>query len=1359
MARSELAFPVVGLGASAGGIEALLSFLGNTPNDSGMAYVVILHLSPKHESNADKILQRATSMPVLEVTAPTRIERNHVYVISPALQLEMSDGHLVVGPADRPPERQVAIDLFMRTLANAHGLRAFGIILSGTGSDGTAGLTYIKAQGGVTMAQSLDDAEFPDMPRSAIERSIVDFVLPAADMPQKLMDLWANAARIDLPLNDPFYNPSAAETNFRSSDAIEAALLAVLKILSGRTGHDFRHYKRATVLRRIERRMQVNSVATMPAYIERLEADSEEAPALLADMLIGVTNFFRDREAFEALERDIVPAIVAHADEHDTDSIRVWAAGCSTGEEAYSLSMLFRAEATLQNAARKTQIFASDIDERAISIARRGCYPESIVTDVPVAHLRQYFSREGAHFQVKKEIRDSVLFAVHNILRDPPFSKLQLITCRNLLIYLDRRAQREVLQTFHFALQPGGFLFLGTSETADAAEELFATVDKKNRVYRAKAVTGAIRPVLTPRDAPSIVIAPPMPSPRVIASKRAPSVAIHHRALERYGPPSVLIDDHGEIVHMSERAGRYLRHVGGEPSRSLLTLVKPELRLELRAAIAQAARSNRAIDTRAVALQLDGVAIGVAMVVQPFIDKESSADLMLVLFTETGALARAAALGDHADADTAAMHALENEITTLKGQLQDTIEHSDTSTEELKASNEELQAINEELRSATEELETSKEELQSINEELVTVNYELKVKVEETAKINDDLQNLISSNDIATIFVDREMRVKWFTPKAASLFNLIEADFGRLLSDITHRLQYDRVLADAAETFESLRVIEREIKSLDNRWYLARTLPYRTAEDRIEGAILNFVDITQRRQAEDSLREGQEQMRLVAESATDFAIITMDRAGRITGWNRGAELMFGYAASEVEGQPGDLIFTPEDRAAGVPADELRRARDLGHAEDDRWHLRRDGSRFYCSGVVHPLIDGGLKGYAKIARDLTDKRIQEYEQESTLERTQASNILKDEFIAVMSHELRHPLNLIQLNMDLLARLPAIMDVPNAARAVTTVQRAVHSQAQIIGDLLDLSRVRTGKLKLDRALTSFDAIVVTIVSACRGQIDAGGLQLLTHGLERGEDSIVLDADVTRIEQIVWNLLSNAIKFTPPGGTISVRLDREGTDARLEIGDTGIGIAEESRGKVFDMFGQIERHPGPHHQDGLGIGLALVAQLVEAHQGRIAVQSAGEGLGSTFIVSLPCALAGKATLPGIEAEDRGSLAGLRILLVDDSEDVLATLMALCDMEGAAVVGAPSGRQALALLADQDFDLIVSDIGMPEMDGYALIAALRASGRNASIPALALTGYSDGQKARASGFTDVLCKPVPMADLLTRLKVLAAV
>lgn len=1360
-APHSLSFPVVGIGASAGGLQALVRFFERMPQSPGMAFVVVVHLSPRYESHVDEILQRATRMRTVQVSSSVKIEKDHVYVIPPGCNLEMVDGMLQVIAAQRPRERHVVIDVFFRTLARAHTDRAVGIIMSGTGADGSVGMARIKEEGGVSLVQAPEDAEYDDMPQAAIESGVVDFVLPVADMPQKLIELWSNASRIFLP------SPDEPPTQIVSADAIDpelsasVALAEILRLLSMRTGHDFRHYKRATILRRLERRMQVCALSNMHEYLAYLQSNPDETKDLLADMLIGVTNFFRDREAFEALGRHVIPELLQVAQDDCSEGIRAWCAGCSTGEEAFSLAMLLSHEAEREKVSTRIQVFATDVDERAIAVARRAQFSPAIVTDVPPAYLRQYFKKEPGHYHIAKMVRDRVLFAAHNVLQDPPFSRLHLITCRNLMIYLDRRAQQQVLQTFHAALQPGGYLFLGSSETVDAAEGLFSPVDKNNRIYRALPASRKLHLSTRLRSPMALQdLVRPSLAVRAQASGEKPTAyaQLHQRALAKLGPPTALIDSDFRIVHLSDSAGRYLRYVGGEPSHHLPTLVLPELQVDVRATVHEALKRDASAASRPIVLAESGHSVEVTITVVPFKEGGTAEKLLLVLFHEVASAPAGASARKTASAD-AMVDKLSAEVELLRRQLQETIEHSEASTEELKASNEEFQAMNEELRSATEELETSKEELESINEELTTVNYELKLKVEETVKINDDLQNLIASSDIATVFVDSNMLVKWFTPPTASLFNLIQTDRGRSLQDITHRLDYPDMIDDAKEAFRNLRVIEREVKTNDNRWFLTKILPYRTVEDRIDGAVLNFVDISERVKAQGALREGLERLRMISESTKDFAIISMDEQGIVTGWNRAAEILFGYAASEIEGHRLDCIFTPEDRARNRPVEELKIAQDQGHAEDERWHVRKDGSRFYCSGVVYPLMDSGtLKGYAKIARDLTEKHIEEHHRDSVLERSEAANLLKDQFIAIMSHELRHPLNLIQLNTELLARIPGVGTAPKAASALEKIRKAIHNQSQIIGDLLDLSRVQTGKLKLDCQPIRLADSICAVIDAVSVQASAAQVSLLAPGLNsESAREIIVNGDANRIEQIVWNLLNNAIKFTSAGGTVTVSLRREGDDARVDVEDTGIGIDAGSLDKVFTLFGQLDGQHNRQNRHGLGIGLALVAQLAEAQGGRASASSPGEGQGSTFSFWLP--LTGHAHHPkNNEARfPAGRLEGLRILVVDDSEEIVTSLSMLFEMEGAEVSTAQNGRKALTQLETADFDILVSDLGMPVMDGYTLLARLRHGSRNADIPAIALTGYGYSQKAALVGFNDQMCKPVPMNELMVKLAELA--
>lgn len=1344
---SHLNFPVVGIGASAGGLQAVQHFFEHMPSDNGMAFVVVLHLSPDHQSSAGTLIASRTKMAVTQLVSAVPIEPNHVYVISPAQRLSMNDGYLRGLPPIPRSGRHVTIDLFFRDLADAHKERAFCVVLSGTGSDGAVGLSRIKEQGGVTLAQLPEDAEFDGMPKAAINSQKVDFILPVVDMPQKILDLWHNAQRIQLPNAPEIQAGPAPKTDEQAAEKAEQALLDILAKLRSGTGHDFRHYKRATVLRRIERRMQVTTQPDLPAYYRYLCEHGNETKALLDDMLIGVTNFFRDRESFESLEREIIPQLFArHKTSESGHEIRVWSAGTSTGEEAYSLAMLLNDYKIENTSDLKLQVFASDIDDRAISAGRAGLYSEAIVTDITPTRLRRYFVKEGTTYRVRKDIREQVLFAIHSLLSDPPFSQIDLIVCRNLLIYLDRDVQREILQMFHFALRTDGYLFLGSSESADACSDLFAPVDKKNRIFRARNTLSVNRLPAMPRGGYARTISAAQPS-NSQTPKKPSTVALYQRAAEHFSPPSIVINGEAEILYISKGAGQYLQHMTGEVSNNLLSLVNGDLRVELRTSIFQAQQSKQSARTRPVNLQRDAKHYEVQIEVNPFTDAETELECLYITFREQQIDAQNVSSNATVQSENQMLSNLDRELQRTKLQLQNVIEQGEVSSEELKASNEEMQAINEELRSASEELETSKEELQSTNEELLTVNHELKIKVEETDEVNDYLSNLISSTDIATVFVDRDLRIKWFTPCATGIFNMLAVDVGRPLMDITHRLEYDEMIGDARAVFDSLKGVEREIGSSDGHWYIVRVLPYRSNVDQIGGIVLTFVDITSRRKAEQELRLSEERMRLVAESTHDYAIVILNEEGFITEWNEGARHTFGFSRDEAQGQHFRFIFSAEDQLEGVPEIELATARTKGRSDDERWHVRKDGSRFYCSGEVTALSSNGFNGFVKIARDLTNHIKLQEQQQQNLTASLKSIQQKDQFFAVMSHELKHPLNLIQLNAQVARRLPVAKKDPMLQKAIGTITDAVASQARIIDDLMDVARVRNGKLQLQCEpvdlvvlLSEIQQVVVKAEPDCRIQF------------KTPDESLFIHADHTRIEQIIWNLLTNAIKFTPAGGTVQVVATKHDQSVRIEVIDTGPGIEQDQLERIFEMFGQANLRPSGQHRGGLGIGLALVKQLVESHAGRIWAYSEGSGKGSRFTVELPLVDVPDQATDVHPDEDEGQLAGIRVLLLDDSPEVLEALQLLLELEDAQVLGFDHPSKALAVAQSQRFDVIISDIGLPGMDGHEFLAALRGIPGYAAVPAIALTGYGAAEATHrqgASRFDASLGKPVVLEDL----------
>jgi two-component system, chemotaxis family, CheB/CheR fusion protein len=1001
---------VIGIGASAGGIAPLQEFFEGIKPDTGLGFVVVMHLSPEFDSQLGSIIQQKTSMPVTQVTEAVKVRPNHVYVIPPNHQMTFEESMLHLIPPQQGLGRRVAIDLFFRTLAHAYGQRAVCIIMSGSDSDGVIGLKHIRAQGGLTIAQEPTEAAFDSMPLTAISTGMVDWVLPVAAMPKKLVEFLSNEHRMKLPpeiqeaeksdvkVQDAPGGETISDETRSTED--EAAIGKVLAHVRARTGHDFSHYKRATVLRRIARRLQVNSLESIPQYLEFLRKHPEEARALLQDLLIGVTHFFRDRDAFASLESHI-PQIFATKKKED--EIRVWVAGCASGEEAYSIAMLLCEYAVRLENPPKVQLFATDIDENSISYAREGLYPSMIEADISPERLRDFFVRNHGRYRVKKEIREKVLFAAHNVLGDAPFARCDLISCRNLLIYLTPEAQKQVLDIFHFALRPGGLLFLGAAENHGPGRSLFSAVDAKERIFlrrstprpswkvpvlptrtsdqRARPVRWRSRlmPALTQDVAGHAGIAG-TPSLQAGATRRGQLFGeLHLRLLEEYGPPSIVVNESHEIVHLSAGAGRYLQFVAGEPTANITKVIIPALQIELRTALFKAAQTAQTAKTAPATVELDAGPELIVLEVRPMKTADEATGYFLLLFERQVGTPAADALAKTASHGAVGV-AADDEIHFLKEQLAATVEQYEAANEELKASNEELQAMNEELRSATEQLETSKEELQSVNEELITVNHELKTSVEDLSRTNADLNNLMAATDVGTIFLDRQLRIHRFTPSAQKIFNLISSDIGRPLADITSALKYEGFMNDAETVLRDLHTIEREVcVGESDHWYMTRLTPYRESEDRIAGVVATFVDITARKRVEDKLRTREQRYRTLF-NRVPVAVYSTNADGVIRDFNQRAVELWGRTP-EKNGEKfcgsrrrfySDGKPMPYDQ---YPIARVLRGEELS-AEDCELILElKDGTRknVFVSPIVLKNDQGEITGAIDCLHDITARK--------------------------------------------------------------------------------------------------------------------------------------------------------------------------------------------------------------------------------------------------------------------------------------------------------------------------------------------------------------------------------------------------
>jgi PAS domain S-box-containing protein len=1007
-------FFIVGIGASAGGVQALQQFFLHTPLNSGIAYVVILHLSPNHDSQLAQVLQHETQMPVIQVTEKTSIAANRVYVVPPDHHLVMEAEEISVLPNMKVEDRRAPVDIFFRSLAGQYGARAISVILSGTGANGSMGLKRIKEFGGATFVQNPKEAEFSEMPRNAIATQLIDEVLNVADIPGRILAYCKGLNKIQLP-DEPSGNTQELQ---------QQSLQTIFTQLRLRTGHDFSNYKRPTLLRRIERRISVLGLHDLQSYVAALVDSTEETHSLLKDLLISVTNFFRDEQAFKFLEQEVISALFLG--KGSQDQVRIWVAGCATGEEAYSIAMLCAEHSIRTLDCPKIQIFATDIDESAIAIAREGLYTINDAADVSPGRLKQFFTKHGDLHRVKREIREMVLFADHNFLKDPSFSRLDLISCRNVLIYLNSTAQARVAETFHFALKPKGFLFLGTSESVDGTTELYSVYNREHHIYTTREI--ALKNYPIPNSVPRFQYtknpAPVFQKEETVTVRQRLSFGdLHQKLLEEYAPPSVVINQAYDIVHMSERAAKYFQFSGGEPTQNIMKLVPAQIRLEMRAALFQAVQLKGPIELHNIRTVAQGQQELLDIHIRPALKEGNITEgLLLIIFKPAEAPLQEENTLIVESNEPVAKH-LEDELIALKSQLKELIEHHEYQAEELKASNEELQAMNEELRSAAEELETSKEELQSINEELRTVNQELKVKVEETGLNSNNLQNLINSASVGTIFVDRNFDIRLYTPAVLDIFNLKSGDYGRPVTDITHKLNYTSLLDDAQTVLDRLTIIEQEVTTTDDRSYMMRLLPYRTAEERIGGVVITFFDITKRKSSETALKQSEEQIRMLIEGVKDYAIFMIDTERRVVVWNSGAKLIFGYDDSDMIGNTSDVLFTKEDQEIHEPENDLQQCLSTGLTEDERWYQRKDGSKFWGSGTTQPIRKdtGEITGYVKIMRDLTQ---QKESQEALAQSEERYRLQLEESVALRTEELNqsrgHYLTLVENTPDLVTR---------------------------------------------------------------------------------------------------------------------------------------------------------------------------------------------------------------------------------------------------------------------------------------------------------------------------------------------------
>jgi two-component system CheB/CheR fusion protein len=842
-------FPIIGIGASAGGFEALEQFMANVPPDSGMAFVIVQHLDPTRKGLMPELLQRCTRMKVTQVKDRTRVRPDCVYVIPPNRNMSILHGVLHLFEPSAKRGQRLPIDFFLSSLALDQQQRAIGVILSGMGSDGTPGLRDIKEKGGLAVAQEPSNAKFDSMPRSAIDSGLVDIVAPADELPGRVLAFLQRA---------PFAVAPAAIVGVGTRGALEKILI----LMRGRTGHDFTFYKKNTLYRRIERRMGIHQIDRIASYVRFLNENPEELDLLFKELLIGVTGFFRDPHVWQLLREKTLPELLAR---HPTRMLRAWIAGCSTGEEAYTLAIVFRETIETLKSAKgfKLQIFATDLDKDAIDKARQGVFSERISTELTPEQLRRYFTKDEAAYRVRAEIREMVIFSTHSVIKDPPFTKLDVLSCRNLLIYLAPEMQKKLLPLFHYSLNPGGILILGNAETIGHFTRLFTTVSGKCRIYQR--LDAAVR--TDPVEFPSS-FTPGLSSPSEAFDARKPDPNLQTLAeqliLRRYAPPSVLVNELGNIVHIGGKTGKYLEPAAGKANLNVFAMARDGLRHELPSAFQKALGQTGPVIMRGLKIGTNGGSQHADVLVERIEESEPLAGLVIIVFHEIDAPpeTKSASRTGKDNAKHPRVAELELELRQIREELSNTRERMQTSQEELRSANEEMQSTNEEMQSTNEELTTSKEEMQSLNEELQTVNAEMQGRLDELSLANNDMRNLLNSTEVATLFLDKELHIRRFTTQATKIIKLIPGDVGRPISDLACDLVYPELCQDALEVLRKLGSLEKAVRTREGAWFSARITPYRTLDDRIDGVVISFWDISVAKELEAKLQE----MQLVLEN-------------------------------------------------------------------------------------------------------------------------------------------------------------------------------------------------------------------------------------------------------------------------------------------------------------------------------------------------------------------------------------------------------------------------------------------------------------------------------------------------------------
>lgn len=1199
-------FFVVGIGASTGGIEALERFFAKMPSVNNIAFVVIQHISPDYISLTPEILTRSTEMKVLQIQNGMKVLPGCVYINTLNYAVTISNRHLFINERVQFYKANLTINNFLESLAADVYEKSIAIILSGTGCDGTNGCRAIKEAGGLVIVQDMKSAKFKSMPKSVISTNICDFILFPDNMPEKLLRYTDQ------------YLSIALEEDQRVDEASDSLSL-IYYIIKKRYSIDFSLYKQSTVLRCLDRRIRICQIPTLKDYLFYLKDNAEEIRYLYNSLLIGVTKFFRDMDAFEVIKNKVIPEIINS--KTDNVDIRVWVAGCSTGEEAYSLAILFNEYLDTVQKNVTLKIFATDVDSVAIEYASIGIYPDSITADVSPERLNKYFIKKRDSYQVSKYIREMIIFTNHNVINNPPFSKIDLLTCRNLLIYFQPNLQSKIISTFQFALNSNGFIFLGTSESIGEPGNYFSTIDAKWKIFKRKDMMkhpiGNDFSVLST----GMNVIPSKPAGDYfsrMAKNNWEMEDIYTNLLEECLPPSVLVDENGELIQIYGDVDKYLKVPRGKVFYDIQKMVPKELSTALGTAISKVKTEKKIVTYKNIRVKLNQEQININLIVRPLFTKKSGV-LILVIFEE---IKSSVSQGDNENFDTVSQ--LYERITDLEQALQTTKESLKMSIEETEASNEELQSTNEELLVSNEEMHSVNEKLQSVNEELMVVNTQYHYKIQELADLNNDMTNFLNSTTIGTIFLDSNLCVRKFTPAITVEVNLIEQDIGRPISHITHNLKNEDLVNESSKVLKSLVPIEKEVCGSNNNWYILKYSPFRTNENVIKGIVLSLVDITSRKQAEENQNKSSERYENLVE-LSPFAIIIIRKGNILFSNTAGLNLFQVKSADELIGlQINKFIDVNELQLINKQNEYAKAGTNTVLPIEDRI-IRKDGSVVHVEVISMPFYMEGEDSHLIILRDITfiklenEMRLESDNRKILLDAAIALDSLKSNFFSNLSHELRTPLNVIMSTLQLLefqkgnAGTTDITD--KQEKYFNIMKQNCYRQLRLVNNMIDITKIDSGFFEINQQNHNIVSVIENITLSVSEYIKSKGIELI---FDTDVEERIIACDLDSFERIMLNLLSNAVKFTKVGGSINVNIYNNQESIMITVKDSGIGIRKDKQEIIFDRFRQVDQSLTKNFE-GSGIGLSLVKALVEMNGGAISVHSE-YGNGTEFIIEMP-------------------------------------------------------------------------------------------------------------------------------------------